>query len=65
LIGGIEQHIVLNYETPAAVQAQIHDAIRQVSGRRLIVAAGCTFPITVPEGNLFAARQAVETAATR
>lgn len=65
LIGGIEQHVVLNYGTPAAVQAQIRDAIRQMEGCRLIVAAGCTFPVTVPEGNLLVARQAVETTAVR
>lgn len=62
LIAGIEQNNLLHFGTPAQVQAQVHDAIAQMKGRRLIVAAGCTFPLTVPEGNLMAARRAVETA---
>ena len=62
LIAGIEQHTLLHFGTPAQVQAQVHDAIAQMKGRRLIVAAGCTFQLTVPEGNLMAARRAVETA---
>lgn len=62
LVGGVEQHNVLQFGTPADVEAQVHDAIRETGGRGLIVAAGCTFKLTVPEGNLHAARRAVETA---
>jgi len=61
LVGGIEQFHTLHFGTPAEVEAQVHDAIRQTGGRRLIVAAGCTYPVTVPECNLFAARRAVDT----
>jgi hypothetical protein len=43
------------------VEAQVHDAIRQTTGRWLIVAAGCTYPVTAPECNLIAARRAVDT----
>ncbi|MHB1133818.1 MAG: uroporphyrinogen decarboxylase family protein [Chloroflexota bacterium] len=60
LAAGIEQWQVLHKGTPEAVAKQVHDAWSQVGGRRLIVAAGCTYPLTVPEGNLHAARQAVE-----
>ncbi len=62
LVGGVEQYRLLHFGTPAEVESQVHDAIAQMGGRRLIVAAGCTFPLTVPEGNLLAARRAVETA---
>jgi len=62
LMGGIDQYQVMHFGTPADIQAQVHDAIRQMNGRRLIAAAGCTFPLTVPEGNLIIARQAVATA---
>jgi uroporphyrinogen decarboxylase len=62
LVGGVEQYELLHFGTPGEVEAQVHDAIAQTGGRRLIVAAGCTFPLTVPEGNLLAARRAVETA---
>ena len=61
VVGGIEQNHVLHFGIPDDVEAQVHDAISQMNGRRLIVAAGCTYPVTVPEGNLIAARQAVET----
>jgi uroporphyrinogen decarboxylase len=61
LVAGIEQFNVLHFEPPAAVAAQVADAVAQTGGRRLIVAAGCTYPLTAPECNLVAARRAVET----
>jgi uroporphyrinogen decarboxylase len=60
LAGGIEQYHTLHIETPAEVETQVHDAIEQTNGRRLIVAAGCTYPVTVPECNLIATRRAVD-----
>lgn len=62
LAAGVEQWVTLHFGTPAEVEAQVLDAIAQTGGRRLIVAAGCTYPLTVPEGNLLAARRAVEKA---
>jgi len=62
LVAGVEQFNVLHFEKPADVEAQVKDAIAQTGGRRLIVAAGCTYPLTAPECNLMAARKAVETA---
>ena len=62
LMGGIEQYKVLHFGTPEEVEAQVHDAVRQMDGRRLIVAPGCTYPLDVPHGNLAALRRAVETA---
>jgi uroporphyrinogen decarboxylase len=59
---GVEQYTLLHFGTPVEVEAQVQDAIEQTGGRRLIVAAGCTYPLTVPDGNLLAARQAVEKA---
>jgi uroporphyrinogen decarboxylase len=60
LAGGVEQYQLLHFGTPAEVTAQVKDAIAQMGGKRLIVAAGCTYPLTVPDGNLLAARRAVE-----
>jgi len=57
VVGGIEQFQVLHYGTPADVEAQARDAIVQTQGKRLIIGAGCTFPITVSERNLLAARK--------
>lgn len=52
VVGGVEQYQVLQLETPDKIKAQVDDAIKQMNGRRLIVAAGCTYPLAVPEGNL-------------
>jgi len=60
LAGGIEQYHTLHFGTPKEVEAQVHDAATQTNGRRLIVAAGCTYPITVPEGNLFTVRRVID-----
>jgi uroporphyrinogen decarboxylase len=65
LVGGIEQFSLLHFATPAEVEAQVQDTIQQMEGRRLIVGAGCTYPLTVPVGNLLAARRAVEKAPAR
>ncbi|MBI2906342.1 MAG: uroporphyrinogen decarboxylase [Chloroflexi bacterium] len=62
VVGGVEQYNLLHFGMPAEVETQVHDAVRQLGGRRLIVGAGCTYPLTVPEGNLIAARRATETA---
>ena len=61
LAGGIEQYQTLHFGTPSEVEAEVHDAIRRMKGRRLIVAAGCTYPVTVPECNLLAVRRAMDT----
>ncbi len=60
LVAGVEQFNVLHFGTPEAVAAQVADAAAQTGGRRLIVAAGCTYPLTAPECNLVAARRAAE-----
>ena len=60
LMGGVEQYRVLHFATPADVEAQVRDAIRQTRGCRLIATAGCTYPVTVPECNLVAVRHAVD-----
>ena len=65
LVGGVEQFTLMHFGTPAEVEAQVKDATAQMGGRRLIVAAGCTYPVTVPDGNLLAARHAVEKAAAK
>jgi len=61
LAGGVEQYHTLHFGTPEEVEAQVHDAVTQTDGRRLIVAAGCTYPITVPECNIVAVRKAIDT----
>jgi len=61
LAGGIGQYDTLHFGTPAEVETEVHDAIRKTKGRRLIIAAGCTYPVTVPECNILAVRRGVDT----
>jgi uroporphyrinogen decarboxylase len=60
LIGGLRQWETIVQGSPADVQAEVEDAIRQTGGRRLIVGTGCVTPIVAPLGNLRAARDAVD-----
>lgn len=60
--GGLDELGTMPNGTPEEVTAQVRDAIAQTNGTGLIVAAGCVIPITTPEANIRAARQAVEPA---
>ena len=60
LMGGVEQYKTLNFGTPVDVESQVHDAINLTHGRRLIIAPGCTYPLSVPHSNLIAMRKAVD-----
>ena len=60
LMGGVEQSRILQYGTPEDIKNQVHDAIRQMNGNRLIVTPGCTYPLSVPYSNLMAMRKAIE-----
>jgi uroporphyrinogen decarboxylase len=61
ICGGLDNLGTLAAGTPEDCQREVADAIRQVGGRPLIIAPGCTFdPDTVPAANLEAIRQAVE-----
>lgn len=62
LMSGVDQYKVLQYGSPEDVTAQVHDAVQQMKGRRLMVTPGCTYPLSVPHANLMAMRRAVETA---
>ena len=61
LMGGVEQLHLLQDGTPEAVSNQARDAIQKMNGRRMILTTGCTYSLGVPEANLMAMRQAVET----
>ncbi len=60
LAGGINELTTLSAGTPEEIASEIHNAIAQTGGRRLIVAAGCTIPVDVANPRLQAARQAVD-----
>jgi uroporphyrinogen decarboxylase len=59
LVGGVGRFHPLTEGTPDEVAAEVGDAIRQTGGRRVIVAPGCTLPVTVAESNLRALLAAV------
>lgn len=60
LMAGVDQYGVLDAGSPKTVTTQVHDAIKKMRRRRLIVTPGCTYPLSVPKANLMAMRQAVE-----
>lgn len=60
VVGGVDQWGTLQRGTLDDVRAEARDAIAQCEGRGMLLAGGCTYPLTVPEGNLLAARRAVE-----
>ncbi|MCC6174157.1 MAG: uroporphyrinogen decarboxylase [Chloroflexi bacterium] len=62
VVGGINQWGTLQQGTYAQVQEEAREAIAACDGRGMILGGGCTYPLTVPQGNLLAARRAVETA---
>ena len=60
LVGGLDERGSMITDSPEAVRAQVHDAIAQCGGRRLLVGPGCVVDLRVPDANLAAARAAVE-----
>lgn len=58
--GGLRRIESMVLGTPAEIQAEALDAIRQTGGKRFILGTGCVVPTTAPFGNLMAARRIVE-----
>ncbi len=61
LAGGINEWETLSTGTPEQIRAEIREAIAQIGGTRLLVAAGCVMPIDVSDERVRAARDAVRT----
>jgi uroporphyrinogen decarboxylase len=60
ICGGVNNLHTLPNGTPADVEAEVLDAIRQAGSHPIIVAPGCTYdPSAVPTANLEALRNAV------
>ena len=59
VIGGIGEPVLLAGR-PDDVRAEVREAVASTGGRRLIVGTGCVTPVTAPEANIRAARDAVE-----
>lgn len=58
--GGLRRIESMLLGTPASIQAEAADAMRQTGGERFILGTGCVVPTHAPFGNLMAARNAVE-----
>jgi len=59
-MGGIDERRTLFNGPPAAIQAEIREAIAQTNGRRHVVSVGDAPFISTPAEHFYAARQAVE-----
>ncbi len=60
VMGCVSQWGPLLQGTPDDVRAEARGAVRACGGRGMMVTAGCTYPLAVPEGNLQAARHVVD-----
>jgi uroporphyrinogen decarboxylase len=58
--GGVDHERTLLIGTPDEVRFEVRDAIAQTGGRGFIVAPGCTAPVSAPDENIRAMREAVE-----
>jgi uroporphyrinogen decarboxylase len=57
--GGLRRETLV-YGSPAALRAEIHNALEQTNGERLLVGTGCVVEVIAPHGNLMAVRKAME-----
>lgn len=58
LVGGLTEEVLVAGQ-PDEVRAQAVDAVEQMDGRLIIVGAGCVTPITTPQENIQAVREAI------
>jgi uroporphyrinogen decarboxylase len=59
VVGGLGERTTLRGASPAAVAAEVADAIAQTTGRGLVVAPGCVVPLDVTDEHLGAVVTAV------
>lgn len=60
--GGMRQETLV-YRDASEVRREAEDALRQTGGRRFLLGTGCVVPIIASHGNLFAARNSVDSGA--
>ncbi len=58
-IGGLHRIETMLRGDPEQVEAEVHAALQQTGGRRLIIGTGCVMQVNTPLGNILAARSAV------
>jgi uroporphyrinogen decarboxylase len=62
VFGGLNENVTLQSGPPAAIAAEVADAVRQTDGTGLVVAPGCVLPLATPDAHLAAVVDAVKTA---
>lgn len=60
VLGGLDAELDLRAGTPASIREAVRSSLYTMGSRRLVVGCGRPLPVTVPHGNLKAARTAVE-----
>ncbi len=59
LCGGLRQNALV-FETPAQIEREAQDALKQTGGQKFILGTGCVTHITAAHGNLMSVRKIVE-----
>lgn len=60
VLGGLNRSTTLPKGSPEDVRREVQDAVEQTGGLGVIIGAGCVAPVTTPEENFRAAREAVQ-----
>ncbi|MBK7260649.1 MAG: uroporphyrinogen decarboxylase [Rubrivivax sp.] len=58
LVGGLSEHGTLLHGSEAEIEAQVHEALSQTDGRRLMIAPGCVLPVAARDPSIRAVVQA-------
>jgi uroporphyrinogen decarboxylase len=62
LVGGLDEGRTLLHGSPAAVTAEVRDALAQTGGRGIMIGPGCVLPLATPDAHLAAVVAAVKAA---
>jgi uroporphyrinogen decarboxylase len=65
VMGGLDEWGALRTGPRAAIEAEVHDALRQTDGLGLVLAPGCVLPLDLPDEHLAAVVRAARGSATR
>ena len=58
LAGGLNEHGTLLHSSEAEIEAEVHDALTQTDGRRLMIAPGCVLPVAASDARIQAVLRA-------
>ncbi|BCN38198.1 hypothetical protein ALDI51_15170 [Alicycliphilus denitrificans] len=58
LVGGIDEHGTLLHGSERDIEDQVHEALSQAAGRRLMIGPGCVLPVAATDASIRAAVRA-------